>query len=354
MQAMETRISNKQNPVVFYIRTLLYMLIALMLRVIAFLPLAALFVFQNGWRYLALLCPVLLIFLILPLRFSFAQGLVQQKRERNFSFDKALSLSRYGEKLSESVLHALHVLKWALPLLAFFVGVYFWQADTDWMTLLKSIRELGAGASAVYVAIVNFFVSIFGGTPLVAAGGLMEGFYTLIAIVWLCVFILLYGVVRNSSYRYIWVVASADERNPRTEARRRLRGRRWRQLGVALLNLLLWAPALLVVALTLKDVLSGLGTNAANMLMQKKLLLPDTMAAVKPLLFAFFALYLPLLPIRRFVTCAFATHTARHIVNKTDAVPVTGGVVGIPTTSSGAPSVEAVEDSQNSGFTVQQ
>ena len=336
--ATQIRFASKQNPFVFYIRTFFYAIIALVLRLIALLPLAAWFVFPAGspWRWLALLCPLMLILLVLPLRFSFAQALVQQRRERHFSFDKAFGLGSYGEKLSEGLIQTLHLLAWSVPLIAMAVGGYF----SDAFSLLAGIVEIGEGATTVVNAVANFFIGIFGGQPLTTTGGLMQGVYCLCALVGLGVLILLFGMMRNSSYRYIWVVASDEERNPRTEARRRLRGRRWRQLGVAMVNLALWLPALLVVALTLKDVVSELSQNISLMLMQRKLLLPDAAKTLKPLLFAFFALYLPLLPIRRILTCAFATRAARHFPKKTDGIPVAGGIVGIPTTSSGAPSFE--------------
>ena len=88
---------------------------ALLLRLLALAPLCALLVFPHGsaLRWLALLCPALLIFLVLPLRFSFAQALVQSGKDRRFSFDVALNTADYGEKLGESLVHALNVAKWA-------------------------------------------------------------------------------------------------------------------------------------------------------------------------------------------------------------------------------------------------
>ena len=58
----------KQNPLVFYLRMLLYMFIALFLRLAALSPLVCLFAFPDGsalkWLWLA--CPVLMVFFILP------------------------------------------------------------------------------------------------------------------------------------------------------------------------------------------------------------------------------------------------------------------------------------------------
>ena len=116
----------KHNPLTFYLRMLLYMFIALFLRVVTFLPLCALFVFPAGspLKWLALLCPALLFFFLLPLRYSFADALVQRPRQRRFSFDTALSMGNYGEKLAESLLHAVNVIKWGIPLFAMLTYCY--------------------------------------------------------------------------------------------------------------------------------------------------------------------------------------------------------------------------------------
>lgn len=96
----------KHNPLTFYLRMLLYMFVALLLRLLALAPLACLFVFPAGspLKLLALLCPVLLVLLVLPLRYSFAEAMVRRGGYRYFSFDTALNLGNYGEKLAESLL----------------------------------------------------------------------------------------------------------------------------------------------------------------------------------------------------------------------------------------------------------
>ena len=70
----------KHNPLTFYLRMLLYMLWRLLLRLLALAPLACLFVFPAGspLKLLALLCPVLLVLLVLPLRYSFAEAMVRR------------------------------------------------------------------------------------------------------------------------------------------------------------------------------------------------------------------------------------------------------------------------------------
>lgn len=77
----------RQNPITFYLRALLYMFMALLMRVVALLPLATAFMWipaGSPFRWLAVLTPLLFIFFVLPLRFSFAQALVQPARERRF------------------------------------------------------------------------------------------------------------------------------------------------------------------------------------------------------------------------------------------------------------------------------
>lgn len=305
----------KQNPVTFYLRTLLYTFVGLLLRLAAFLPLGALFVFEEGsaLRFLALLCPVLIALLILPLRFSFAQALVQKRRQRYFSFDTALSLSRYGEKVAEGLWHAVNVLKWAIPLAAALLGGYLFQKFNDIGKLFGGISQLGKTAGNVYGAVINFFRSVFGMEKLEIAGGLGEGLVAIGVVVMLCVLVLAIGVMRNSAYRYVWVLASEQEKNPHTETRRRLRGRRWEQLLAALCNLVLLLPPMLVVAVTFKGMLADLSPMMLLTMTSSQPELSGFASALWPMIFSFFCLYLPLLPVRRCVTAYYATRTLKHI-----------------------------------------
>ena len=325
MEQTENRLpqSKRQNPLTFYLRTLLYMVMALVMRLVAFLPLGALILFPQGsyFRWLALLCPLMLIFFILPQRFSFAQALVQPARERRFSFDKATGVSNYGRKLGEALVHALNILKWGIPLWLMLGACYYFYTKLDAITLLKGIGDIGAAVVSVGFAVANFFIGIFRGTALVPNGGIMEGLYTICVVLGIGALILLWGTVRNSAYRYIWAQAMQNGQNARTEARRRLTDRRAKQMGVALINLLLWVPALFVVFTTLKGMLSNLSDTLFNYLSTKQLSLPELSNAVYPLLFAFVVCYLPLLPVRRILTCFFATKHLRHAAEDAPAVP---------------------------------
>lgn len=306
---------SRQCPFVFYLRMLLYMFIALLLRLAALGPLACLLIFPEGsaLRWLWLLCPVLVVLLILPLRFSFAQAAVQQPGKRYFSFDSALGLSHYGEKLAESLLHVLHVMKWGIPLFAMLAVAYYWYSSVDALTVLKTVTSIGQGAEAAWYGVMNFFRGLFGAEALtVPQNNIMTGVFVLLAVLGLGVLIWLYGAVRNSATRYVWAIATREDRDLRPERRRRLLGRRWKQLGVGLVNLLLWVPFLLVVAMVAKDVLSDVSNQLMMALMQGKLPVMDLAGAVMPLTLAFLFLYMPLLPLRRWLTARFVSQERRQ------------------------------------------
>ena len=324
METKENRVTvgTRQNPITFYLRALLYMFMALLMRVVALLPLAAAFMWipaGSPFRWLAVLTPLLFIFFVLPLRFSFAQALVQPARERRFSFDKATSVADYGAKLGEGLVHTLNILKWGIPLWLMLGACYYFYLKTDAISLMKGVEAIGAGVAGVLCAGANFFIGIFGGMMLVPNGGLMEGLYTVAAALGLGGLILLWGAMRNSAFRYIWALARQNGQRPRAEARRRLIGRRWQQLGVALINLILWVPAAYVVFTTLKGVLSNMSTTLFNYMATRQLNLPELSGALLPLVFAFLVCYMPLLPVRRILTAFFATKRLRRAV---EAPPV--------------------------------
>lgn len=313
----------KQNVVLFYVRVFLYCLIALLIRAAALAPLAALFVFPVGspWRWLWVISPVMMIFLVLPLRFSFADALVQRPRTRDFSIDRALSLRQYGEKLAESLRHALSVLKWAIPLAG--LGVWGWYLKEEYTVkgLLDGLKELGRNVSAARYAVVNFFRTLFGHLPLeTVEGAYMEGLYAVLALVGLGLLILLYGAVRNSATRYIWAAASRDDRSVRREIRRRLRGRRFAQLETALCNLLLCVPFLWIAGVQLKDTFFDLTQQLVlAMTWNGQLQLSaDALKTLLPLTLTFLLTYMPLLPARRILTAAFAVREPRHTAPRND------------------------------------
>lgn len=308
----------KQNALVYYVRALLYTLVALLLRVIAFAPLACLFVFDGWPRWLAALCPVMVIFGILPLRYSFAQAMTA--KPRRFSFDAAFSFSNYGEKLKESLLHALHVIKWGLPLAVMLALGYYWYSAVDYLELYQTVDELGNFCAQLIGGAAGWLSGVFGTEAFVAtavtANNFMLGVAAVAAVLGLGVLIWIWGAVRNSASRYIWAVAVRTDRVPRAEMRRRLKGRRLRQLGVALVNLLLWIPFLYVSAGALKTAVSDASTMLMMAITTGQLPTAELLAAAMPVAGAFVLLYLPLVPLRRWNTAAFAARNRRMKAEK--------------------------------------
>lgn len=313
--------AKKQSVALFYAHVFLYTLLALLTRLAALAPLCALFAFPAGsaWRRLWLLCPALIVFWVLPQRFSFAEALVQPPRSRFFSFDTALSMKHYGAKLLESLLHALNVLKWGLPLAALGAwGYSLWEEHTPG-ELLGLLNQLGKQAVSLYYGVIDFFRGLFGRLPTERLeGGYMQGLYAVLGLIGLGLLILLYGAVRNSATRYIWAVAERSERPVRTEIRRRLRGRRVRQLLVALVNLALFVPFLAVAWSLLKDSLTQFTRELVLSMTWNGVIQPkwEILQAWLPMLGAFLLLYLPLLPARRILTAAFASRELRHAAPK--------------------------------------
>ena len=321
--------SKRHNPLTFYLRILMYMFIALMIRVFCLLPLAALFIFEAGdpLRWLALLCPVLHIFLVMPLRYSFAEALVQERGSRYFSFDKAFSLSSYFSKLGEGILHFFSVLKWLLPVvpLALYVKKYFSEM---WATeVLSTISNLGLKAKEIWDSVANFFLKLFGKEPLAASSaslGLMEGIYVILGVVALLALIFLIGVMRNSSTRYIWAVAHRDGLPVRKEVRRRIRGHRIEQLLVALMNLILLAPFFYIIYKCFKPVITEVSNSALSIALGQDVNIPFGLKNILILVGSFFGVYMTLLPARRILTAAFASRQLRHTVRQNDELDFPG------------------------------
>ena len=206
-----------QNPVLFYLSVLLHAFLSALVLIVAFAPLGALFWIAEGsaLRYLALLTPLLLIFIVLPLRFSFAQALIDRYHAQPFSLKTAFSFSLYGEKVAEGFLYLLHVLKWAIPLIAFGAAGYALLFDTAAFTQpVADIDALGRTVAGIWQGIGNFFTGIFGGAQNTVSGGFGEGIVFLLTVAGVSALLLLFGVMRNSAYRYIWAEATEHEKNP--------------------------------------------------------------------------------------------------------------------------------------------
>lgn len=312
----------RQNPVAFYFRTLTYTLFAILLRLLMLAPLLFLLMPEGSlWRWGALLCPIFLLFVVLPMRFSFADAIVQKPRQRFFSFDTALSTEHYGEKLGESLLHVLNVAKWALPLVAMVAVIgwyYLFPLEESPAELLATLQAMGQWGTSVWYGIGDFFTKLFGGAPAShLQGSYMQGVIMVGIVLGLGVLLFFYGVLRNSCNRYIWVTATRDERNPRSEIRRRMRGRRGLQLLVGLINLVLLAPFVVVLALYAKQAFAP-AVEMFNINWVRNFVAVDQLnQLITPAVLAFLLLYLPLLPVRRILTANFATARKRHAVPET-------------------------------------
>ena len=297
--------NKKQNAFVFYLCMLVYMVPAALVRALALAPLACLFVMEGPLKLLALLCPVLMVLVVWPLRYSFAQAMAQ--KPRRFSFGKALSLKNYGVKLKEALVHALSVAKWAVPLAGMAGFAVYAVRKIEYLDMYDAVKEMGDKCMQM-VCDVSVWLNGLLGTQVVemTSNNFMMGVYAVAAIAALGVLILLCGVMRNSASRYVWARAFEEGMPARKAIRRQLQGRRMRQFGRALINLLLWAPFLVVLSMVLKDTLSGMSTVMMMAMVTRKLPTEQLMEAVAPCAAAFGALYLPLLPLRRWNNAAFA------------------------------------------------
>lgn len=304
--------NGKQNAFVFYVRTLIYTLMALGLRLIAAAPLTCLFVFDDWKRWLAALCPVMVILGLLPLRYSFAQAMTA--KPRHFSFDTAFSFSHYGEKLREALIHDLHVIKWGIPLAIMLAAAGYAYTQVDALTLFQTINDLGNFCGEALAKAAGWLAGLTGADSVAVvtnANNFMLGVMAVAAVFGLGVLIWLWGAVRNSASRYIWAVAASTDRVPHAEMRRRLQGRRLKQLGLAILNLILWIPFLYVSAGALKGAVSDASTMIMMAITTGQLPTADLVAAAVPVAGAFALLYLPLVPLRRWNTAAFAARKPR-------------------------------------------
>lgn len=287
----------KQNAFVLYVRTLAYTLLALALRLAALAPLCFLWAFDGRLSVLAALCPLLWVFVILPLRWSFAQAIT--RKPRCFRFGDAFNLSRYGEKLGQGLLHALHVLVWGIPMAALLAGAVYCYTEVDALTLFNTINDLGNRCAQVLgLSTANNFMLGVGAVGSAGALGVL---------IWA------WGVVRNSATRYLW---AALEQPRRAQLRRCLRGGRLRQLGVGLINLVLLLPFLYMATCALKTAVSDGSTMLMMAIASGTLPEISLTQLATPLAVAFAALYLPLLPLRRWNTAAFALRRVHAVTDE--------------------------------------
>lgn len=241
-------IKNKsQNDLIYYLSILLYMFLAVIIRVFAFSPLYYTYLTGN-YTFPIILCVCFILFLVLPLRFSFAQAIVNEQGNRYFSLKKAFSFNQYTKKLVASWVHALQVGKWLIPLIALLYSWIQWYNVTLTSDAIAHIDKIGRQFTDFTTATRQFVLTLFGSdTILVSNGGLIEGVTILLSLVLICVIFFLIGCYRNSHYRYLWCIAMQNGVSSYKFPRKFVKKYRGAQFRYGLLNFFLWIPFLVTL-----------------------------------------------------------------------------------------------------------
>jgi hypothetical protein len=128
----------------------------------------------------------------------------------------------------------------------------------------------------------------------------MEGVYLIVAFFGLLTLVLVYGMVRNGMLRFLWKQAGGNYAAARKEMLLRLKGCRWGQLGVAVIQSLLLLPVILPSGYMgyrlLRDFVNSMELNLAQLAEPQMLW---------GLLAVLILLYLPLLPLRKVMQAYF-------------------------------------------------
>ncbi len=253
------------------------MLALIVVRALALMPLLALIFFQKGdpMQYIALLAPVLYIFIVLPLRYSMGEAMSRALNGEAFSTVRLLSFKGYGQKLTAVFLQGLHLLPWALPLVAgLAAGWYLMYGVKDFTDLFRMLKSIGLFFGEGY--------------------GIMQGIYVVLAFAGLLFLVLLYGMMRNGMIRFVWLPAGGTYKKARQEMLHRLKGRRLGQFLVGLFQSLLLLPVLAPAGYMgyrlLREFSKYMRINLAQ-LQEPQMLIG--------IVLVFFLLYLPLLPLRK-------------------------------------------------------
>jgi hypothetical protein len=284
-----------------------YVLIALLVRIIALCPLLLLWAIPVGWsiKWLSILCPVLIIILVLPMRFSFARAMMTAAQSGTFSIWRALRLTQYRRKLQASLRHALRILCWGFPFLFMLGWSYYIIAFMDVFAAIRILATFGEGVVTALSTIVNFIIGIIAGNTVQWTGGFTEGLYAVSGIAILTLLIFLWGIWRCSLYRYLWATESSKTRNSQIRIRKALRGYRWKQFTEGLYNIVLWLPTmffLLLIVLSIYEQIVGLVTTYINTNTIPPISFPKSVVFLGVIgLFV----HLLILPVRRSVTADF-------------------------------------------------
>ncbi len=116
--------------------------VQILLRLIALVPLAAIF---TPHKQLACLCPLLWVFLVLPLRFSMADGLNRfVAGEKLFSY-RIISFSQYFSKLLKALGQLIKMLLSGALIISAMVYVVDLSTKVDPFTFIRMLQQLGGG-----------------------------------------------------------------------------------------------------------------------------------------------------------------------------------------------------------------
>lgn len=248
------------------------MLVSVVIRLIALSPLMALALTKEGdpLRLISLAAPILYLFAVLPLRYSFGETMSRALSGEPFSAGRLLSFQGYGRKLKAVILQGLHLLPWALPIMAAGGVTLYFMHYTDGVSLLMFVRSLG---------------KLLG-----EQSGLKEGVYMLSGFAGLLVLLLLFGMMRNGMVRFLWLKSGGDYKAARRLMLQSLKGRRGGQFWAGLFQGALALPALLAEAY-LGYRMFRLGTASPKLALLA--------------LGVFFALYWLLLPLRKILQAVY-------------------------------------------------
>lgn len=206
---------------------------------------------------IALLTPLLIVFVMLPLRFSGAQALGNFWRGDRFATGQMIKLDHYGTKLICGLRHGLLVVCWALPLLALCVYTYSSYkgvGGTDGLTFMRTLANLGTlfvGEKAILLD------SIFAGVIMVGVVALFT------VLIWM------YGTVRLSVLRHVWAMdesqSPSDAFKNMKQVLRKKRHLQWLQLGFTLLCFL---PFFISLGFLAKDLPQAVMKTSLSMIKQ--------------------------------------------------------------------------------------
>ena len=145
----------------------------------AMVPLAAL---AAKAKALAWLCPVLVLFFVLPARVSSADALMRFARGGAFITPALISYAQYPKKLTYVLKQIIKIALFAVPLaaLAGYV-IYLWNGGVDVFTLITRIKNLGGtiqkGLLVCLLVAVAAFIPVLIGMGLYCADRFYQSGY---------------------------------------------------------------------------------------------------------------------------------------------------------------------------------